>query len=66
MSISDLILKNMQCAKCGAGYGKCDCWQKCTCGWSHAKDEKCNNPDCETFGGKKRPLQAIATGKIKL
>jgi hypothetical protein len=30
------------CAICGEV--TCDCWQKCSCGWSHEKGQPCNNP----------------------
>jgi hypothetical protein len=26
-----------KCVRCGAGYGKCDCWKKCWCGISYDK-----------------------------
>lgn len=65
MSINDLILKNVKCTKCNAAYGKCSCWTRCACGWSHATDEKCGNSNCKDYGGIKKPMQSIATGKLK-
>lgn len=32
------------CVKCGAKYGKCECWTKCECGWLFEKGGKCRNP----------------------
>jgi hypothetical protein len=42
--IDTMILKSVKCVKCGAGYGKCDCWTKCFCGWSFEKGTSCDNP----------------------
>lgn len=40
------LLNNVdfKCLKCGEPIGKCDCWQKCACGWSYEKGKKCRNP----------------------
>lgn len=45
-SIDKLILSSVTCTRCGSGYGKCDCWTSCSCGWTYAKDETCRNPRC--------------------
>lgn len=45
--VEGLILNHVGCVKCGAPYGKCDCWVKCKCGWLYAKGEKCSNPECK-------------------
>jgi len=42
--INKLITNNVGCVKCGAKYGKCDCWVKCSCGWLYESKGKCNNP----------------------
>ena len=34
----------MKCTVCGAPMGKCDCWTKCSCGWSYRKGSYCTNP----------------------
>jgi len=37
----------LKCTVCGAGYGQCDCWVKCSipgCAWSYRKGRKCGNP----------------------
>ena len=44
--IDKIIIGKVRCVKCGAGYGACDCWVKCKCGWHRGKDEPCNNPEC--------------------
>ncbi len=38
------ILNTVRCVKCGAAYGKCDCWEKCSCGYFAEKGQPCNNP----------------------
>jgi len=47
-SLGKLITTSVRCTVCGAGYGKCDCWKKCSCGWSYRNDGKdtCHNPNC--------------------
>ena len=32
------------CTICDAEMGKCDCWERCTCGWMNPKGEACRNP----------------------
>lgn len=61
--IGDMIMNAVNCTKCGAKYGACNCWTKCSCGWSYAQEETCGNP---IHGGDKKPLRVIATGKLKL
>lgn len=34
----------MKCTVCKALMGTCDCWTKCSCGWSFRKGKKCRNP----------------------
>lgn len=34
----------MRCTICKAAMGTCDCWEKCSCGWSALKGEVCHNP----------------------
>lgn len=34
---------SMRCTKCGAQAGTCQCWVKCSCGWSYERGEKCRN-----------------------
>lgn len=36
----------MRCTLCDAPMGKCDCWTKCSCGWSFEKGTACRNPNC--------------------
>lgn len=45
--IENFILKSVGCVKCGAPYGKCDCWTKCKCGWLYEKGKKCQNEECK-------------------
>jgi hypothetical protein len=42
--ISRAVYAGVKCTICGAGYGKCDCWTPCACGWVFEKGTKCNNP----------------------
>lgn len=44
--IDILIDSGMRCTLCNAPMGQCDCWQKCSCGWSHEKGTTCRNPKC--------------------
>ena len=45
MSLRRMINSTVRCTRCGAkGYGTCDCWRQCSCGWMAAKDEPCGNP----------------------
>ncbi len=55
--------ENMKCTLCGVNMKiGCDCWTKCSCGWSFEKGTKCRNPKC---GGDPDNLPGvIATGKI--
>jgi hypothetical protein len=42
MSLDRMVLAVAKCVKCGAGYGKCGCWSKCsTCGWSYETGKQC-------------------------
>lgn len=43
--INRLIDAVMKCVKCGAAVGKCDCWEKCSCGWSNSRGKFCRNPN---------------------
>lgn len=44
-ALDRMILSSVKCPICGAGYGQCDCWQKCSvCGWSFQKGKACRNP----------------------
>lgn len=44
--IDRMIMGVVKCTICGAGYGKCDCWQKCPkYGWSFEKGKACRNPE---------------------
>lgn len=43
-AIDDLVTAAVRCCKCGAGYGCCDCWEKCSCGWLAEKGKPCRNP----------------------
>jgi hypothetical protein len=44
--IEKLLIGSVGCVKCGASYGKCDCWYKCKCGWLAEKGCKCSNENC--------------------
>lgn len=66
MSIGKMIEQNVLCTLCGAKYGQCDCWQKCSCGRSFEKGTQCNNPIHPENKDKKPMMQAIATGKLKI
>lgn len=44
--IEKLVLGSVGCVKCGAAYGKCDCWYQCKCGWLAERGCKCSNPNC--------------------
>ena len=61
MSLDRMILGSVKCVRCGAGYGNCDCWEKCRCGWSHGRGEPCHNPNCGGTGER----QVVATTKPK-
>jgi hypothetical protein len=43
--IDQMIRATVSCTICGvAGYGKCDCWTKCSdCGWMFEKGTQCRN-----------------------
>lgn len=43
--IEILIDAAMTCCKCGAKMGRCDCYEKCSCGWWADKGKPCNNPE---------------------
>lgn len=43
--IERLIDAGMKCLLCGAAMGRCDCWEKCSCGYSARKGEPCRNPE---------------------
>lgn len=36
----------MLCTLCNAPMGKCECWTKCSCGWTYERGTECRNPDC--------------------
>lgn len=37
---------DLKCTVCGASRSKgCDCWTKCSCGWSARKGKPCRNPE---------------------
>jgi hypothetical protein len=56
--LDKLILDSVKCTICGAGYGKCDCWVRCTkCGWSFENGTKCRH--CAGDGG----LEVVAMSK---
>ena len=40
--LPDSIFK---CGLCGAAMGKCNCWEKCSCGWTARRGQPCNNPN---------------------
>jgi len=42
--LDKLIDKSVHCVKCGAKMEECDCWEKCSCGWTKEKGKFCNNP----------------------
>lgn len=44
MAVDKMILGTVKCTLCGAGYGKCDCWTKCQCGWLFETGTTCRNP----------------------
>lgn len=46
MAVIDALFSkaNMRCTVCGAPAGDCDCWERCSCGWSARKGEPCRNP----------------------
>jgi hypothetical protein len=37
---------DMKCTLCDKPMGTCDCWTKCSCGWSYEKGTECRNPGC--------------------
>lgn len=48
MSAIDALFNkaNLRCTKCGvAAAAGCDCWERCSCGWSAEKGKPCRNPD---------------------
>lgn len=43
--IDKIIMNAVKCTKCGAGYGQCNCWIECKCGWLYESvGGKCENP----------------------
>lgn len=66
MGINDAIIHDAKCGNCDAEFGTCDCWEKCTCGCSHLKTEKCANPKCALFGGETRLPRVMCKGTLKL
>lgn len=42
--INTLIDATMRCVKCNAPMGHCDCWERCSCGWSTERGQPCGNP----------------------
>ena len=42
--VDRMIDAAVKCTKCGAGYGRCDCWTQCRCGWSYERGGQCRNP----------------------
>ena len=42
--LTALIDSHMRCTVCDAPMGGCDCWTRCSCGWSFEKGEACRNP----------------------
>jgi hypothetical protein len=59
-----MILGAVRCVKCGAAYGACDCWERCSCGWTAEKGKSCGNPEtthCSTklkYGRERRKWKA--------
>lgn len=33
-----------RCTACNEKAGTCDCWVRCSCGWSYEKNDTCRNP----------------------
>jgi hypothetical protein len=60
-----LVKQSVRCTKCGAKYGKCDCWTECRCGWLYERGEQCRNPIHKTGVFKSEGEQAAGmdTGK---
>jgi hypothetical protein len=46
MTPIELLLSGVgwKCLACGSSAG-CDCWEKCSCGWTAEKGQMCRNPD---------------------
>jgi len=42
--VNRMIDAVVKCTKCGAGYGQCECWTQCRCGWSYERGGQCRNP----------------------
>ena len=36
-------LTNLRCTLCGEP--SCDCWERCSCGWTNRPGEFCRNPN---------------------
>lgn len=57
--LGQMIQSVVRCTLCGAGYGACDCWTQCSCGWTAEKGKPCNNPNTSRCSTK------VAHGKPK-
>ncbi len=43
--IEAMINAAVTCNKCGTkGFGNCDCYEQCTCGWIAERGTPCRNP----------------------
>lgn len=51
MAVIDALFSkaNMKCTVCGAPAGDCDCWERCSCGWSACKGEPFSNPKTKRY-----------------
>lgn len=43
-AIERLIDASVRCHKCHQGINDCECYEKCSCGWSFDKGSRCRNP----------------------
>lgn len=47
--INRMIDAVVRCTKCGAkGLFTCDCWERCSCGWSAERGKICGNPQTKS------------------
>ena len=51
--IEQMIDASVSCSKCGTkGFMKCDCYEKCSCGWIADKRKPCRNPETQRCSSK--------------
>ena len=53
--IETMINASVRCLRCGTlGFMKCDCHEKCSCGWIAERGKPCRNPETRACSTKVR------------